>query len=207
MLKVLNNRLNALKKVSKAASFKSRKMVANGIIISRLLYLIPLWSGCEGYLLNSLQIVQNKAARLVTKCGKRTPVKSLLNQCGWLSVAQLSVFHSLVLVFKVLETKSPQYLYDKLSGTQEEMHYETRYTREQQRNQTIKLGPDSHAEGELAKRSFKYRASAKWNTLPLSIRQARNLRNFKFELKKWVLTNVPIKWNKWTSILSSSLVI
>ena len=188
MLKVLNNLINALKKVSNSASFKSRKMIANGIIISRLLYLIPLWSGCEGYLLNSLQIVQNKAARLVTKCGKRTPIKSLLTQCGWLSVAQLSVYHSQVLVFKVLATKSPRYLYEKLSGTQGETYYRTRFIRDQQSSQ-----PDSTAEGDIAKRSFKYRASAQWNSLPLNIRQSSNLKEFKFKLKKWVLSHVPIK--------------
>jgi hypothetical protein len=74
MLKTLNKRLGALKKVAKSASFKSRKMIANGIIMSKLIYLIPLWSGCETYLLNSLQVVQNKAARVVTRCGKRTPI-------------------------------------------------------------------------------------------------------------------------------------
>ena len=68
MIKLLNKRLGALKKVSKTASFKSRKMIANGLIMSKLVYLIPLWSGCEHYLLNSLQIIQNKAARVVTKC-------------------------------------------------------------------------------------------------------------------------------------------
>ena len=122
MIKILNKRLNALKKVSKIASFKSRKMIANGIIISRLIFLIPWWSGCEGYLLKSLQIIQNKAARMVTKCGKRTPIKSLLNQCGWMSVAQLSVYHSLVLVYKILSTGSPRYLYSKLSGVQCSTH-------------------------------------------------------------------------------------
>ena len=108
-------------------------------------------------------------------------------------MAQLSVFHSLVLVFKVLETQCPQYLYDKLSGTQEEMQYRTRYIREQQRSENIKLGPDSTAEGDMARRSFKYRASAQWNNFPVSIRQARNLKHFKFDLKKWVLSQVPIK--------------
>ena len=33
MLKILNNRLHALTKVGKSASFKSRKMIANGVII------------------------------------------------------------------------------------------------------------------------------------------------------------------------------
>ena len=138
MIKVLNNRLNALKKVGKVANFKSRKMIANGIIISRLIYLIPLWSGCEKYLIKSLQVIQNKAARVVTKCGKRTPVKEMLKQCGWLSVSQLGVYHSLVLLFKILQTKSPRYLYSKLSN-QVNLPYRMRSTA----NLRIRLGSES----------------------------------------------------------------
>ena len=159
MIKTLNKRLNALRKVSRYASFKSRKMIANGIILSHLTYLICWWSGCEGYLINSLQIIQNKAARMVTKCGKRTPIKSLLNQCGWLSVNQLSVYHSLILVYKVLSTQSPKYLYMKLSGVQGSTSYTTRYIKNKKANQGIVLGQDSQATSDLARRSFKYRAS------------------------------------------------
>ena len=159
MFKILNKRVGALKKVSKTASFKTRKMIANGVILSRLIYLIPLWSGCESYLLNSLQIIQNKAARVVTKCGKRTSIKSLLAQCGWMSVAQLSMYHSLVLVYKILATKSPAYLYSKLSVIPGISHYETRFAQSQKTNKNINLGSDSQAEGDLATRSFKYRAT------------------------------------------------
>ena len=183
MLKILNKRLNALKKVSKLASFKSRKMIANGIIISRLIFLIPLWSGCEGYLIKSLQIIQNKAARIVTKCGKKTPIKSILNQCGWMSVAQLSVYHSLVLVYKILSTRSPRYLYEKLSGVQGSTHYKTRFRKNMDDNQSIVLGPDSQAECEIARRSFKYRSTRQWNQLPLKIRNVETIKEFKNQLK------------------------
>ena len=193
MLKTLNKRVGALKKVSKIASFKSRKMIANGVILSSLIYLIPLWSGCESYLLNSLQIIQNKAARAVTKCGKRTPIKSLLAQCGWMSVAQLSVYHSLVLVYKILTTKSPAYLYSKLSVIPGISYYKTRFSQNQMNNHNINLGPDSQAEGDLANRSFKYRASRQWNNLPVKIREAENVNVFKEKLKTWVAENVPIK--------------
>ena len=193
MLKTLNKRLGALKKVSNHANFRSRKMIANGIIISRLIYLIPLWSGCEKYLLNSLQIVQNKAARVVTKCGKRTPVKSLLKQCGWMSVAQLSIFHSMVLVYKILLTKSPHYLYSKLFSVQGETYYKTRYVQNQKENKNIKLGTDSQAEADIARRSFKYRSTSQWNTLPVKIKEAETVQQFKTLLKIWVSENVPIK--------------
>ena len=145
-------------------------MIANGIIISRLIYLIPLWSGCEKYLIKSLQVVQNKAARVVTKCGKRTPVKDMLKQCGWLSVSQLGVYHSLLLLFKILQTKSPRYLYSKLSN-QVNLLYEMRSTA----NLRIRLGSDSHAGAGLARGSFKYSATQAWNTLPLDIRESANI--------------------------------
>ena len=192
MLKTLNKRLNALKKVSKFASFKSRKMIANGIIISKLIYLIPLWSGCEKFLLNALQIVQNKAARTVTRCGKRTPIKTLLTQCGWLSVAQLSVYHSLLLMYKIFATKSPHYLYSKMTQVQAK-HYKTRHMANQIENQTIKLDSDSQAEGDTATSSFKYRATHQWNKLPLDVRQAGTLKVFKLKLRNWVANNIPIK--------------
>ena len=193
MLKVLNSRVNALKKVSKSASFKSRKMIANGIIISRLIYLIPLWSGCQGYLMNSLQVVQNKAARLVTRCGQRTPVSTLLRQCGWLSVSQLSVYHSLLLVYKILSTKSPSYLHRKLSGAPDMKFYETRLVKKQNENQNILLDAESSADGDVALNSFKYRATKQWNNLPLEIRQARNMKQFKWKLRKWLSENGSIK--------------
>ena len=54
LLKVMNKRLHALRKVSFLISFKSRKMLANGIIMSKLVYLISLWSGAEKNLIKSL---------------------------------------------------------------------------------------------------------------------------------------------------------
>ena len=67
LVKSLNTRLSALKLVGKVATFKTRKMLADGIFMSKLIYLISLWGGCEKYLIRSLQIIRNKAARVVTK--------------------------------------------------------------------------------------------------------------------------------------------
>ena len=110
-----------------------------------------------------------------------------------MSVAQLSVYHSLLLMFKILSTKSLRYLYSKLSGVQDLRHYKTRFVKNQKETQTIVLGADSQAVGDLATRSFKYRVTAQWNTLPVKIRQAETLRVFKKQLKDWVSENIPIK--------------
>ena len=111
MLKALTSRVNALWKISTFANFKTRKMIADGIFISTLVYMIQLWGGSSQSLISCLQIIQNKAARAVTKLGMRTPVKVLLLQCGWLSVKQLFVYHSCLFVFKIRFHGKPGYFY------------------------------------------------------------------------------------------------
>ena len=66
LLKQLTSRVNGLAIVSSRADFDTRLMMANGLVMSKLCYLIQLWGGCEGYLLHSLQVLQNRAARSVT---------------------------------------------------------------------------------------------------------------------------------------------
>ena len=187
LIKTLNTRICGLRKVSRFLSFSSRKMIANGIIMSKIMYLIPVWSGCERYLINSLQIIQNKAARLVTRCDSQTPVSSLLNQCGWLSVSQLGAYHSLVLAFKVKSTKCPQYLFEKM-WEKEPFLYNTRSRSES----LIRLGRDRQARTELARRSYIYRVTKQWNMLPVDVREAENLNIFKSEVRQWVQKNVEI---------------
>ena len=77
---------------------------------------MPLWSGCEDYLVNSLQVVQNKAARTVDKLNIFTPTKTLMKVCGWMSVRQLLAYHSLVLLHKTLRSKTPVYLHQKVTS-------------------------------------------------------------------------------------------
>ena len=114
VFRTLTSRVNALAKVCNVSSFKTRKSIADGIVMSKLIYLIQLWGGCSGYLLDFLQVLQNRAARLVTRLGWFTPVSTLLKQCGWLSVRQLVHYHSLTLAFKITAEKKPAYFVDKL---------------------------------------------------------------------------------------------
>ena len=82
----LTSRINPLRKISYSASFATRKMIANGIVLSRIIYVIQIWGGTHDYLLKMLQILQNKAARFVTNLDIFTSQAKLLQQCGWLSV-------------------------------------------------------------------------------------------------------------------------
>ena len=157
-------------------------MVANGIFCSKLIFQIGLWGGTEEYLLNSLQTVQNKAARFVARRGIYTPVIELLKNCGWLSVRQLVMYHSILIVFKAIQAACPKYLYNKLSC---DFPYNTRLAL----SESVRMGPAFRCKLELTEKSFMNRATMSFNQLPAEIRQCSKLDIFKKKLKVWVVDN------------------
>ena len=185
LIKQLTTRLNAFRIITGIANFKVRLMVANGIFISKLIFQISLWGGAEGYLLQSLQIVQNKAARLVTRRSRYTPIAELLRQCGWLSVRQLAYYHSTVQIYKSRQSTYPKYIYSKLST---EFPYNTRLAE----SQAVRMGENFQVKLELTKKSFMHRATCNYNQLPTTIRQIASIGGFKSNLKSWVYENIPV---------------
>ena len=84
------------------------------------------------------------------------------------------MYHSLLLVYKFLSTKSPMYLYTKLQGVQEARHYETRFVLNRKQNLSIVLDEVSQAGCDIEKKSFKYQATSQWNTLPVYSSEVQN---------------------------------
>ena len=190
LIKQLTSRLSALKLISRLASFKVRLMVANGIFCSKLIYGIALWGGCELGLLGSLQIIQNKAARFVTRRYRDEDehfiaTSIILKQCGWLSMKQLVFYHSVVLVYKTLKFQQPQYLFEKLSSV---FPYDTRLAN----SNAIRTADQFQPSLELTKKSFVHRATKSFNLVPGSLRQTQNVNTFQKKLKQWVIENVEI---------------
>ena len=177
------SRVNALNKVSSYSSFKTRKMIANGIVMSKMIYLIQLWGGCSKYLIICLQSLQNRAARIVTRKDWFTSVKTLLLQCGWLSVNQLVVYHSLILVYQVKTSRKPFYFSNKLN---------TQFNRETRLAASDGIRIMERNRLSLTKSGFRVRASAQWNALPIDVRQSKNIFSFKRNLKAWILKNVSL---------------
>ena len=136
-------------------------MLANGMVMSKFIYPIQLWGGCNETILNLLQKLQNWAARLVTKQNWNTTTLSNLSQCGWLSIQQLIAYYSLLQVFKSRKEKLPLHLYKKFSN---EFIYKTRLAKGNgiEHNRIYR--------SELGKQNFSYRTTQLWNQLPNNIR-------------------------------------
>ena len=147
------------------------------MVISRLIYLIQLWGGCPGYLLNFLQVLQNRAAHLVCNEGKFTPIKTLLENCGWLSVRQLVAFHRVLLVFKIRQEGKPKYFVGKFTNNS---NYKTRFL------DAGGIKKEKILQLSVSKQSFVPSSIDVWNNLPLHLREAENVKSFKKLLKPWI---------------------
>ena len=185
VIRQLTSRVNGLCLLSPRANFKTRLMVANGIVISQLCYLIQLWGGCEGYLLNSLQVIMNRAARCVTRLNSFTSTRKLLSACNWLSVRQLVFYQTVIMMHKTMKTGLPKHMKNKLSSN---FPYQTR----QATNGNIRYGQFLNTKTSLVQSSFANRGLKDYNMVPANIRASKTINTFKTKLKKWVLGNVNI---------------
>ena len=155
------------------------------IFMSKLCYIITLWGGCDGYLMSALQIVQNKVMRSVCRKGKRYPVKLMLKEMNWMSVRQVAFFQSVMQVRKVLNTKQPAYLYDRLVGGNR-----LRYARRLVPGEELRVGgkPRLH----LIESSWRWRADQQWAQLPRELKTVNKVPAFRAKLSAWVKENIEI---------------
>ena len=202
LLSQLSKRVGVIKLVSKYMEQSQLNSVIEGLFTSKLLYCLPLYSNAWGIKdmddterrysafskedLRRLQVLQNRILRL--KCGNydlNTPTTDLIKACGYFSVHQLGIFHTLMQVFKIIRNGQPKYLAEKLALRRPEGHY----VFPQRQINTIKV----HGDLTLSRSGFIHRGARLWNLLPSDLRQQTQLMPFKMELRRWISSNVPVK--------------
>ena len=149
------------------------------MVLSRLDFLNGLLSGCNKDLIKKLQVVQNSAARLVFRVGKRAHVTPLLMTLHWLPIEARIKFKLCVLCFNYFMDQSPEYLSTLL----------TRYSigRSGNRSETDTRRLRSFnldvRTSNFGNRSFSFCAPEFWNSLPREIRNKPSVESFKEALK------------------------
>ena len=119
-------------------------------------------------MITAAQRVQNRAARWVTCSNIRTKVSKLLKDTGWLSIAELATYHTLLNLWKILRMHKPDTMHTRFALT-EEMLVSTNTPR-----LDFTLG------------GFRWRSTKIWNTLPAEIRCTNKLPIFKKTVKSWI---------------------
>ena len=100
---------------------------------------------------------------------------------GWLSVRQLVFFHTVLQAHKTMSTGLPKPLFAEFSA-------DNPYTTRSVSRGNIRLRDDYRSTS-----TFKYRAMAMYNSVPVQVRTGTHT-TVKQKLKKWVAENVPLDW-------------
>ena len=174
LLSKLSRRISAISYLRYICPFHVKRTISEGMFSSVLIYCLPLFAGLEKGQLNKLQIMQNKAARLVCNAAPRAKRTDLYNKVGWLTVNQLAAYHSILQVFKIRQAREPLYLAEIFCK-------ESRSGRIMIPRNNLSLAADS----------FCFRGSNLWNQLPRNLRNVKKIGTFKRDVKKWVTENVP----------------
>ena len=190
-----------LAKLRKYISVAQYKQLMAGIFTSKLVYCIGVWSviweipgllesdGSRTSLakqdMKKLQILQNKALRLMHGSDRSEPTVSLLKRTNSLSVHQLASYLILVQVFKIKTAKEPSYHFDRLFDRDSiDNNTDARLSRNMRR---------VDFDLSLARGSFFYQGNRLWQALPEWIRNENNEAAFRGNCRQWVLDNMKIK--------------
>ena len=114
VIKASNFHIRALRHVRRGLTLESTKMIALGLVTSRLDYCNSLLYGTSKTNTAKLQRVQNDLARVVLRAAWNSSSKPLLKQLHWLPVQQRITFKIALITFNVRSSEQPSYLHSLL---------------------------------------------------------------------------------------------
>ena len=96
----LKTRLVGLTSLKYVVPYHIRNTITLGMFNSVMVNCLPVFGGCNTDQIKSLQVLQNRAAQVVTHSPPRSRREVMYNKLKWLTVNQLVVYLTLLTVFK-----------------------------------------------------------------------------------------------------------
>ena len=144
--------------------------IINALVFSKLIYCSSVWAGVTKKNIERLQKVQNFAVRIVTGTHKFEHITPYLKDLRWLPLAMQLEVRDTIMTYKSLNgltlrnfltTRSE--IYEGNTRNKDKLHVPLYRT-------------------TTAERSFKYRGTSLWNSLPKEIRDISSLDSFEKQI-------------------------
>ena len=168
-----SRQISALQRLTGFIDMPGRKAIYNSFIVSNFNYCPLVWFFTSRESINKMQKIQERALRFVLK-DSTSDYDTLLTKCGVDSFRISSLKSKAVEIYKIMNEMSPEYLslFSKSS-----IPYSLRDNNKliQQKMKTTTFGL----------KSFTYYGAHLWNSLPVDIKSAVTLGNFKTLVKNW----------------------
>lgn len=125
--------------------------------------------------IHRLQLMQNCAARMISKTSRYEHITPILRQLHWLPMSKRCQYKTLITTYKSLHCTTPEYICDMLNWYTP--------TRPLRSAFTTSLVPNKNKTVRYGKRLFDTSAATLWNTLPIEIKSIATLQCFKTQIK------------------------
>ena len=147
-------------------------------------YVLPLFDyactvwGCTNANVNIIQRLQNRAARIITGCFDIINVRgiSLVKSLKWQNMQERINYFLCIHMYNCIHGNAPQHLVNSIVMACDAHEINTRLS-----NMLNVILPE--CQSQLFNRSFMYRASIVWNTLPEELKDCTTLDLFKSKVK------------------------
>lgn len=157
-----------------------RVRLCETLVLSKLNYADTVFGSCLlARTVRQLQRVQNACARFCFSIPPREHVTPFLNNSNLLKMQSRRMHHFATLLFDIIHTKTPEYLYYKINWAKNNNKYHTRAA-------IYMIQTPQHRTAAF-RGSFKYSASKCWNNLPPPIRTLKSRQTFSTSLKSYLL--------------------
>ena len=170
LCKVLNFELRKLSQIRQYLDINATKTLASAFILSRLDYCNSMFAGLPQDRLQKLQLIQNRAARLILKEPKRAHVTPMLRSLHWLPVNARIDYRLATICFQCLHCEYPSYLKELVS------FYQPPRDLRSKNKKKLCIPETSLAYGN---RAFSFAGPHVWNDLPVNLRSLECFDTFK----------------------------
>ena len=191
LYKVLKQRLGLMRRIRHKIPGEKLQIIGEAIFVSKIRYGLAVYSkprlsedDARSPEMQKIQVLQNDMVRLIKGYTRSDHINmsKTRRDMKMMSINQLSCYHVLIEVRKILAGNSSEQLKLKLSPP-EEQHYDLRSV--SKGDLIVPWRPRRGCEG------FSYHGSKCYNMLPPDIRETKGSLPYKIKMKKWVFENIP----------------
>ena len=157
-----------LRKSSNVLPKNIQSMLYKTIIAPHFDYCNVVWGRCNKTIFNKLQVLQNRAAKIITGANRYDSSSQALSDLDWKNLDKRLFYNEAVTMFKIINNDAPSYLCRR---------FEVKETIYNMRNKgSLHLVKPNT---EYMKRSFCYRGAILWNSLDANVKSAIDKKTFK----------------------------
>lgn len=178
LCKKIGKKIGFFNRISGVLSSWTKLLVYNTIIQPHFAYCASLLISCYKTDIRRLQLLQNKAMRIILNCSFHTSINLMLTSLNWLPIEMCIEKANVTLIFKIENNLVPEYLQSFLIKRQNMHSYPTRSANNYNIEFTKTL---------IVKKSLFSDGIRLFNALPNEIKESANLNKFVHNLTQWYL--------------------